>query len=128
MASAESEDCMMETEPLVQADLEEEEEEIYEVINIHKMKSATPNLRVVNLYGINFVDDSHVEAFSSNCIQVLMHHALIMISSIDKYLIFQAGMFGRQLLRQSHWLFAPDSISALSQDALFLGPADWAFK
>ena len=48
----------------------EEEEEIYEVINIHKMKSATPNLRVVNLWGINFVDDSHVEAFSSNCIQV----------------------------------------------------------
>jgi len=26
MASAESEDCMMETEPLVQADLEEEED------------------------------------------------------------------------------------------------------
>lgn len=50
--------------------ISEEEEEIYEVINIHKMKSATPNLRVVNLYGINFVDDSHVEAFSSNCIQV----------------------------------------------------------
>ena len=48
----------------------EEEEEVYEVINIHKMKSATPNLRVVNLYGITFVDDSHVEAFSSNCIQV----------------------------------------------------------
>ncbi|KAK4016767.1 hypothetical protein OUZ56_031734 [Daphnia magna] len=50
--------------------ISEEEEEIYEVINIHKMKSATPNLRVVNLYGINFVDDSHVEAFSSNCIQL----------------------------------------------------------
>ncbi|RWS07285.1 F-box/LRR-repeat protein 20-like protein [Dinothrombium tinctorium] len=50
--------------------VEEEEEEIYEVINIHKLKSAVPNLRVVNLYGINFVDDSHVEAFSSNCIQL----------------------------------------------------------
>ena len=49
---------------------DEEEEEIYEVINIHKLKSATPNLKVVNLYGINFVDDSHIEAFSSNCIQV----------------------------------------------------------
>lgn len=47
--------------------VEDEEEEIYEVINIHKLKSAVPNLRVVNLYGINFVDDSHVEAFSSNC-------------------------------------------------------------
>ncbi|XP_067135308.1 LOW QUALITY PROTEIN: F-box/LRR-repeat protein 12-like [Centruroides vittatus] len=48
----------------------EEEEEIYEVINIHKLKSAVPNLRVVNLFGIIFVDDSHVEAFSSNCIQL----------------------------------------------------------
>uniref|UniRef100_T1IV44 F-box domain-containing protein n=1 Tax=Strigamia maritima TaxID=126957 RepID=T1IV44_STRMM len=47
--------------------VEEEEEEIYEVINIHKMKSATPNLRVINMYGIVFVDDSHVEA---NCIQL----------------------------------------------------------
>nr|CAG4643855.1 EOG090X03ZI [Lepidurus arcticus] len=50
--------------------IEEEEEEIYEVINIHKLKSATPNLRVINLYGINFLDDSHVDAFSSNCIQL----------------------------------------------------------
>ena len=29
--------------------ISEEEEEIYEVINIHKLKSATPNLRVVNM-------------------------------------------------------------------------------
>lgn len=50
--------------------VEEEEEEIYEVINVHKLKSATPNLRVINLYGINFIDDSHIDAFSSNCIQV----------------------------------------------------------
>ena len=34
------------------------------------MKSATPNLRVINMYGISFVDDSHIEAFSSNCIQL----------------------------------------------------------
>ncbi|KZC10978.1 F-box/LRR-repeat protein 2 [Dufourea novaeangliae] len=50
--------------------VEEEEEEIYEVINVHKLKSATPNLRAINLYGINFVDDSHIDAFSSNCIQL----------------------------------------------------------
>uniref|UniRef100_A0A0A9WVT6 F-box/LRR-repeat protein 2 n=1 Tax=Lygus hesperus TaxID=30085 RepID=A0A0A9WVT6_LYGHE len=50
--------------------VEEEEEEVYEVINVHKLKSATPNLRVINLYGINFVDDSHIDAFSSNCIQL----------------------------------------------------------
>ncbi|KAH9629900.1 hypothetical protein HF086_008191 [Spodoptera exigua] len=36
--------------------VEEEEEEIYEVINVHKLKSATPNLRVINLYGINFLE------------------------------------------------------------------------
>lgn len=50
--------------------VEEEEEEVYEVINVHKLKAATPNLRVINMYGITFVDDSHIEAFSSNCIQV----------------------------------------------------------
>ncbi|KAI7693027.1 F-box/LRR-repeat protein 7 [Sarcoptes scabiei] len=50
--------------------VEDEEEEIYEVVNIHKLKSAIPNLRVVNLFGINFVDDSHVESLSSNCIQL----------------------------------------------------------
>lgn len=53
--------------------VEEEEEEIYEVINVHKLKSATPNLRVINLFGINFIDDSHIDAFSSNCIQVRKH-------------------------------------------------------
>lgn len=46
---------------------EEESEEIYEVINIHKLKAAVPNLRVINLFGINFIDDSHVEAFASSC-------------------------------------------------------------
>ncbi|XP_059469512.1 F-box/LRR-repeat protein 2 isoform X2 [Neocloeon triangulifer] len=50
--------------------VEEEEEEVYEVINVHKLKAATPNLRVINMYGITFVDDSHIEAFSSNCIQL----------------------------------------------------------
>lgn len=50
--------------------VEEEEEEVYEVINVHKLKSATPNLKVINLYGINFIDDSHIDAFSSNCIQL----------------------------------------------------------
>lgn len=46
---------------------EEESEEIYEVINIHKLRSAVPNLKIINLYGINFIDDSHVEAFASSC-------------------------------------------------------------
>lgn len=46
---------------------------------MHKLKSATPNLRVINLYGINFVDDSHIDAFSSNCIQVKLLILLILI-------------------------------------------------
>jgi hypothetical protein len=49
---------------------DEEEEEIYEVINISKIKAHTPNLKIVNLYGISFVDDSHVELLSSNCIHL----------------------------------------------------------
>ena len=47
-----------------------EEGEVYEVVNIKTLKQATPNLRIINLYGISFIDDSHIEAFSSNCIQL----------------------------------------------------------
>jgi hypothetical protein len=43
---------------------------VYEVLNIRSLKQATPNLSVINLWGVSFVDDSHVEAFSSNCIQL----------------------------------------------------------
>ncbi|CAD5111041.1 DgyrCDS393 [Dimorphilus gyrociliatus] len=49
---------------------DEEQEEIYEVINIGKIKAHTPNLKVVNFYGINFIDDSHVELLSTNCIHL----------------------------------------------------------
>ena len=49
---------------------EEEEGEVYEVVNIKTLKQATPNLRIINLHGITFLDDTHIEAFSSNCIQL----------------------------------------------------------
>jgi len=49
---------------------DEEQEEIYEVINIGKIKAHTPNLRIINLYGISFVDDSHVDMLSNNCIHL----------------------------------------------------------
>lgn len=81
--------------------VEEEEEEIYEVINVHKLKSATPNLRVINLYGINFIDDSHIDAFSSNCIQVIadLHRLLIHVAYIELYCLLRAArMLSRQLL------------------------------
>ncbi|KAG9508962.1 hypothetical protein GZH46_02530 [Fragariocoptes setiger] len=50
--------------------VEDESEEIYEVINIHKLRSAVPNLRIINLFGINFIDDTHVEAFSLSCMDL----------------------------------------------------------
>lgn len=46
------------------------EEENYEVINISKIKAHTPNLRIINMYGIGFIDDSHVEMLASNCIHL----------------------------------------------------------
>ena len=48
----------------------EGEEDIYEVINIGKIKSHTPNLKIVNMYGITFIDDSHIELLTSNCIHL----------------------------------------------------------
>lgn len=49
---------------------DDEEEEVYEVINVGKIKAHTPNLRIVNFFGISFVDDTHVELLSSNCIHL----------------------------------------------------------
>eukprot|EP00095_Tigriopus_kingsejongensis_P008392 maker-scaffold9_size846264-snap-gene-3.9 protein:Tk08392 transcript:maker-scaffold9_size846264-snap-gene-3.9-mRNA-1 annotation:"f-box lrr-repeat protein 2-like isoformx1" len=49
---------------------EEEEGEVYEVISVKLLKQATPNLRAISLYGISFLEDSHIELFSSNCIQL----------------------------------------------------------
>ncbi|CAF2679632.1 unnamed protein product [Rotaria sp. Silwood2] len=48
----------------------EAEEEVYETINISKIKAQTPNLRVINLYGIFFVDDNHIEIIASGCIHL----------------------------------------------------------
>ena len=48
----------------------EAEEEVYETINISKIKTQTPNLRVINLYGIFFVDDNHIEIIASGCIHL----------------------------------------------------------
>ncbi|CAF2417150.1 unnamed protein product [Rotaria sp. Silwood2] len=48
----------------------EAEEEVYETINISKIKVQTPNLRVINLYGIFFIDDNHIEIIASGCIHL----------------------------------------------------------
>ncbi|VDD93995.1 unnamed protein product [Enterobius vermicularis] len=47
--------------------VEDEEEEVYETVNVHKMKQYMPNLRVVNFWGVPFITDEHVDAISSNC-------------------------------------------------------------
>ena len=63
---------------------EEEEGEVYEVLNIRSLKQATPNLRVINMWGVSFVDDAHIEAFSSNCIQL----AVLCVSYCPKVISF----------------------------------------
>ena len=45
-------------------------DESYETINIGKIKSYTPNLKVINLYGITFIDDNHIESIASGCIHL----------------------------------------------------------
>jgi hypothetical protein len=47
--------------------VEDEEPEVYETVNVHKLKQFLPNLRVVNLWGVPFITDEHVDALSSNC-------------------------------------------------------------
>ena len=83
---------------------EMEEGEIYEVVNIKTLKQATPNLRIINLWGINFIDDTHVEAFSSNCIQLQVISTHWQFSSTLIYILVIPG-FMCQLLFQSHWFF-----------------------
>ncbi|CAF1603881.1 unnamed protein product [Adineta ricciae] len=47
-----------------------EETDNYETINISKIKANAPNLRIINLYGVAFVDDNHIEAIASGCIHL----------------------------------------------------------
>lgn len=47
-----------------------EETDDYETINLSRIKAHAPNLRVVNLYGVCFIDDSHIEALASGCIHM----------------------------------------------------------
>jgi hypothetical protein len=48
----------------------QEEVDNYETINITRIKASAPNLRVINLYGIGFIDDSHIEGIASGCIHL----------------------------------------------------------
>ena len=92
---------------------EMEEGEIYEVVNIKTLKQATPNLRIINLWGINFIDDTHVEAFSSNCIQLQVIQLLSNFPPTLKPSFWIPG-FMCQLLFQSHW-FIPQNLTTKVQ-------------
>ena len=50
----------------------------YLIVTVHVQ--ATPNLRVINMWGVSFVDDSHIEAFSSNCIQLAVTIRILALS------------------------------------------------
>ena len=76
---------------------EEEEGEVYEVVNIKILKQATPNLRIINLYGITFLDDTHIEAFSSNCIQLQVKDLL---NHFWRFLF----LFTFYMLNASNWI------------------------
>jgi len=93
---------------------EEEEGEVYEVLNIRTLKSATPNLRVINMYGISFVDDTHIEAFSSNCIQlsVLCVNYCSKVTGSSLKLLVQRCKFLRCLLVQQTNL-SPEAMAAV---------------
>jgi hypothetical protein len=47
-----------------------EETDDYETVNISKIKANAPNLRIINLYGVGFLDDNHIEAIASGCIHL----------------------------------------------------------
>uniref|UniRef100_A0A1I7ZIX4 F-box domain-containing protein n=2 Tax=Steinernema glaseri TaxID=37863 RepID=A0A1I7ZIX4_9BILA len=47
--------------------VEDEEEEVFETVNVNKLKQYLPNLRVVNLWGVPFITDENVDQLSSNC-------------------------------------------------------------
>ena len=47
-----------------------EETDDYETVNISKIKAHAPNLRIINLYGVSFLDDNHIEVIASGCIHL----------------------------------------------------------
>jgi hypothetical protein len=81
-----------------------EEGDNYETINISKIKTHAPNLRVINLYGISFVDDSHIEAIASGCIHLecLALNFCVKISGISfKNLMSRCGKLKCLLLQNT---------------------------
>lgn len=45
-------------------------DEAYETINLTKIKQHTPNLKLINFYGVTFIDDNHIESVASGCIHL----------------------------------------------------------
>jgi hypothetical protein len=67
-----------------------EEADNYETINLSKIKAHAPNLRTINLYGISFIDDSHIEAIASGCIHLeclALNYCILIIGTSFKILM-----------------------------------------
>jgi anti-anti-sigma regulatory factor len=82
----------------------QEENDNYETINISKIRAHAPNLRVINLYGISFVDDSHVEAIASGCIHLqclALNFCVRVIGTSFKNLIIRCGKLQCLLLQNT---------------------------
>ncbi|OWF55061.1 uncharacterized F-box/LRR-repeat protein C02F5.7-like isoform X1 [Mizuhopecten yessoensis] len=101
----------------------EAEDDIYEVVNIGKIKAHTPNLRVVNLYGITFIDDSHIELLASNCIHlesVALNFCLRVKGSSFKVLLQRCKKLKTLLLQHTgvidqHMIAAPWEMSIIQE-------------
>jgi hypothetical protein len=39
---------------------------VYETVNLHKIKTYTPNLVIINLWGVAFITDEHVDSLSAS--------------------------------------------------------------
>lgn len=57
-------------EKSVSSNVSHDENDDYETINITRIKSSMPNLRVIHFYGISFLHDCHVETIASGCIHL----------------------------------------------------------
>ena len=85
-------------------DTASESEEKFEVINIGKIRAHTPNLRIVNFYGVTFVDDTHIEMLAASCIHLevlAVNYCLQVTGSSLKLLMSRCKKLQTLLLRHT---------------------------
>ncbi|XP_067950564.1 F-box/LRR-repeat protein 2-like [Watersipora subatra] len=85
-------------------DLSSESEERFEVVNIGKIRSHTPNLTIVNFYGVTFFEDSHIEMLAASCIHLKVfaaNYCLQITGSSLKHLTTRCKKLQTLLLRHA---------------------------